>query len=112
MRISDWSSDVCSSDLGCDVWLENEQDREKPSRLLLLASNQQGYLALCEILSRAWLDNQYKAREEVRREWLVGREGLIVIYGGKAGDVGQLLEEGKLAEAAVAPPHCATNGRQ
>src|SRR3546814_7300082 len=26
---------------GCDVWLENEQDREKPSRLLLLASNQQ-----------------------------------------------------------------------
>lgn len=86
---------------GCDVWLENEQDREKPSRLLLLASNQQGYLALCEILSRAWLDNQYKARAEVRREWLLGREGLIVISGGRAGDVGQMLEAGKPDEAAV-----------
>src|SRR3546814_17686799 len=53
------------------------------------------------ILSRAWLDNQYKARAEVRREWLVGREGLIVISGGRAGDVGQMLEAGKLAEAAV-----------
>src|SRR5690606_36057589 len=86
---------------GCDVWLENEQDREKPSRLLLLASNQQGYLALCEILSRAWLDNQYKARAEVRREWLLGREGLIIISGGRAGDVGQLLEAGKTDEAAI-----------
>ncbi len=86
---------------GCDVWLENEQDREKPSRLLLLACNQQGYLALCDILTRAWLDNQYKARAEVRREWLLGREGLIVISGGRAGDVGQMLEAGKPDEAAV-----------
>ncbi|MFW7339926.1 DNA polymerase III subunit alpha [Pollutimonas sp. H1-120] len=86
---------------GCDVWLENEQDREKPSRLLLLACNQQGYLALCDILTRAWLDNQYKARAEVRREWLLGREGLIVISGGRAGDVGQMLEAGKPDEAAI-----------
>ncbi|UYO92576.1 DNA polymerase III subunit alpha [Pollutimonas sp. M17] len=86
---------------GCDVWLENEQDREKPSRLLLLARNQQGYLALCEILTRAWLDNQYKARAEVRREWLSGREGLIVISGGRAGDVGQMLEAGRMDEAEL-----------
>src|SRR3546814_3168312 len=32
---------------------------------------------------------------------LVGREGLIVISGGRAGDVGQMLEAGKLDEAAV-----------
>ncbi|MDS1142070.1 DNA polymerase III subunit alpha [Pusillimonas sp. SM2304] len=86
---------------GCDIWLQNEQDRDKPYRLLLLASDQQGYLALCELLSRAWLDNQYRGRAEVRREWLLGRTGLIILSGGRAGDVGQMLEAGKTEEAAV-----------
>jgi DNA polymerase-3 subunit alpha len=84
---------------GCDVWLENEHDRDKPFRLLLIASNHQGYLALCEVLTQAWLDNQYRGRAEVRREWLRGRSGLIVLSGGRAGDVGQALEAGSMAEA-------------
>ncbi len=86
---------------GCDIWLQNEQDRDKPYRLLLLASNQDGYLALCELLSRAWLDNQYRGRAEIRREWLLGKAGLIVLSGGRAGDVGQMLEAGKIDEAAM-----------
>ncbi|PLC55453.1 DNA polymerase III subunit alpha [Pollutimonas nitritireducens] len=86
---------------GADIWLENEVDREKPFRLLLLASSQQGYLALCEILSRAWLENQYRGRAEVRRDWLMGRDGLIMLSGGRQGDVGQMLDAGKPAEAAV-----------
>src|SRR5690625_774850 len=84
---------------GADVCIENEQDREQPQRLLLLAKNHDGYLALCELLSRAWLENQYRARGEIRREWLRGRSGLIVLSGGRAGDVGQLLEAGKYQEA-------------
>ncbi|HUH59903.1 MAG TPA: DNA polymerase III subunit alpha [Candidimonas sp.] len=86
---------------GCDIWVQNEQDRDKPSRLLLLATGQQGYLALCEILSRAWLENQYRGRAEVRRDWLSGREGLIALSGGRGGDVGQLLESGKADDAAL-----------
>lgn len=46
--------------MGCDIWLQNEEDREKPSRLLLLVQNEAGYLSLCDILTRAWLGNQYK----------------------------------------------------
>ena len=86
---------------GSDVWLENEQDRDKPYRLLLLASNHQGYLALCELLSQAWLDNQYRGRAEIKREWLQGRSGLIILSGGRAGDVGQMLETGRMDEAAA-----------
>src|SRR5690554_4406692 len=52
---------------GADVWLENEHDRDKPQRLLLLARNHDGYLALCDLLSRAWLTNQYRGRAEIRR---------------------------------------------
>ena len=84
---------------GCDVWLQNETDRDKPYRLLLLVSSEQGYLHLCEILTQAWLDNQYRGRAEVRREWLAGKSGLILLSGGRAGDIGQALEAGRDDEA-------------
>lgn len=48
--------------VGTDIWLENEVDRDKPFRALLLAQNYDGYLAICRLLSRAWLDNQYSRR--------------------------------------------------
>ena len=86
---------------GADVWLQNEVDREKPQRLLLLARNYAGYLALCDLLSRAWLTNQNRGRAEVRREWLADQAGLIVLSGGRAGDVGQLLEAGREDEAVA-----------
>src|SRR5690554_5634145 len=56
--------------VGSDLYLENEIDRDKPYRVAVLAMNHDGYLALCDILTRAWLDNQYKGRGEVKREWL------------------------------------------
>src|SRR5450830_50005 len=56
--------------VGVDVWITNDDNREKPSRLMLLAKNRMGYLQLCELLSQAWLTNQYKGRAEIRTEWL------------------------------------------
>ncbi len=84
---------------GCDVWLANEQDRDKPFRVLLLVQNRQGYLNLCELLSRAWTSNQFKGRAELQREWLENQEGLIVLSGGVAGDVGQALLAGRTDQA-------------
>src|SRR5262245_51237838 len=39
--------------IGCDLWITNEQDRDKPFRALMLCQNRGGYLKLCELLSRA-----------------------------------------------------------
>src|SRR5262245_1822246 len=44
--------------VGADCWLQNDADRDKPHRLLLLCASRGGYLALCGLLSRAWLHNQ------------------------------------------------------
>src|SRR3546814_9893943 len=112
MRISDLSSDVCSSDLvripdlvakvleygqpavaltdlsnvfglvkfykaarkagvkplaGCDVYVQNDEDRDKPHRVMMLVAGAQGYLNLCRLLTQAWLDNQYRGRAEDRK---------------------------------------------
>ncbi|RJX32173.1 MAG: DNA polymerase III subunit alpha [Oxalobacter sp.] len=89
---------------GSDIWITNDEQRDKPSRLLLLVKNHDGYLQLCEILSRAWLENQHRGRAEVRIEWLQalrqsGKSGLIALSGAQMGDVGIAIDNGNLAAA-------------
>ncbi len=79
---------------GSDVWVTNDEDRDKPYRILLLVTSRVGYLTLCDLLTRAWLTNAHRGRGEIRREWLAHAPGLIVLSGARAGDVGQALMAG------------------
>ena len=91
--------------IGCDVWISNDEDRDKPSRLLLLVKNRHGYLQLCELLSQAWLTNLHRGRAELRAEWLEqllesGKPaGLIALSGAHFGDVGVAIDNGNLGLA-------------
>ncbi|GAB3444092.1 DNA polymerase III subunit alpha [Massilia solisilvae] len=99
--------------VGVDAWITNDENRDKPSRLLILAKNRTGYLQLCELLSKAWLTNQYKGRAEIRVEWLEAlatskstlepdvdqANALIVISGAHFGDIGQAIDNGDLDKA-------------
>jgi DNA polymerase-3 subunit alpha len=89
--------------LGVDAWVSNDADRDRPCRLLLLAADRSGYLNLCELLSRAWLQNPYRGRGELRPEWLAELNGgLIALSGAASGEVGSLLLAGKRAAAVEA----------
>src|SRR6476620_10653906 len=108
--------------IGVDAWISNDDNRDKPSRLLLLAKNHMGYLQLCDLLSRAWLTNQNKGRAEIRPEWLAElatsvstvnpgesqANGLIVLSGAHFGDVGTAIENGNLALAERCARHWAS----
>ncbi|MGW8271066.1 MAG: DNA polymerase III subunit alpha, partial [Burkholderiales bacterium] len=87
--------------VGVDCWLQNEADRDKPYRVLLLAATHAGYLRLCDLLTRAWLHNQHRGRPELRRDWFdqATGEGLIALSGAAAGDIGQALLSGNDAVA-------------
>jgi DNA polymerase III subunit alpha len=91
--------------VGCDLWIANEQDRDKPHRLLLLCQNRAGYLRLCDLLSRAYRGNQYRGRAEVAKSWFaeLATDGLIALSGAQHGDVGHAL----LADNASAARHLA-----
>jgi DNA polymerase-3 subunit alpha len=88
--------------IGADCWVQNDADRDKPWRLLLLCASREGFLRLSELLSRAWLKNQHRARAEISSDWLrePGTEGLIALSGFAGGDVGHALATGN-ANAAV-----------
>ena len=86
--------------IGCDVLISNEVERDKPSRLLLLCQSHAGYLRLCDLLTRAYLSNQYRGRPEIRKEWLrEGSEGLIALSGACLGEIGNALVNGNQAAA-------------
>src|SRR4051794_4529682 len=88
--------------VGCDVWITNNDDRDKPSRLLLLVKNSVGYLQLCELLSKAWLTNMHRGRAEIRAEWLQELQpqgGLIALSGAHFGDIGIAIDNGNLVVA-------------
>lgn len=84
--------------IGCDFWVSNEDNPKKPFRLLLLARNHNGYLRLCDLISRSYLENQ-REQAQLRKAWLVDTQDLIALSGGLQGDVAQALAVGNIALA-------------
>lgn len=94
--------------IGCDVFISNETERDKPFRLLLLCQSGAGYLRLCELLTRAYVARMENGRLELKKEWLRERtEGLIALSGAHLGDVGVMLSNGNIAAAQQCAHHWA-----
>ncbi|MGH8763650.1 MAG: DNA polymerase III subunit alpha [Nitrosospira sp.] len=89
--------------IGCDVWVSNDDDRDKPARLLLLCQSYVGYLLLCRLVSRAYRENQRHGRAEIKKSWFneskSGTAGLIALSGANSGDIGLMLMQNNLVQA-------------
>ncbi len=80
--------------LGADVWIENNKKPQQPSRILLLVQNQAGYHLLCELISKAYLENQTNGRPELKSEWFDrDTNGLILLSGHTDSDIGFALQQ-------------------
>ncbi|WP_018151728.1 DNA polymerase III subunit alpha [Leeia oryzae] len=100
--------------VGCDIWVSNLEDRDKPFRLLLLVKNRQGYGRLCDILTLAYRKNQHRGRAEVMPDWLHhnptsedgtqggDNSGLLALSATNWGEIGVHLTNGNLVAAETA----------
>ncbi len=79
---------------GVDVAITNPKDRDSAHRVLLLARDRTGYLQLSELLTRAFLTNQYRGRPELQADWLTpeSASGLICLSGGMHGELARVLQ--------------------
>jgi len=78
--------------MGAEIWLENPQDDQHPTCLVLLCQNDQGYQYLTQLLSLAYFEGQTLDKPLIKREWLETRcEGLIALSGALMGDIGRAL---------------------
>ena len=86
--------------IGVEVCMEAEAGEKGSSRLVLLAQSRAGYLNLCDLLSRGWLENAGSGQACLRWDWLRDRgEGLIVLSGADSGSLGQALLAGDAVRA-------------
>jgi len=86
--------------VGVDLWLRNEDDANKPFRLVLLVQNSEGYRNLTRLVSRTYLEGQHLGRPMLDRSWLDGAcAGLIALSGGRDGDVDLALQNGDKDQA-------------
>ena len=70
-------------------------------KILLLVQSQKGYLNLCELLTRSWIQQDVKSHQpSVKWDWLAElSEGLIFLSGGQLGHIGQNLLLGNAEQA-------------
>ena len=77
---------------GSDFHVMDDNDETQISSLCLLASTNQGYRNLTELISRAYQQGQYLGVPYIKRAWLAEyAEGLIALSGGRKGEIGQAL---------------------
>ena len=96
--------------IGADCWLSEAGLRETMGRsdaavrhrFTLLCQNQTGYLNLCRLLSKAWVDrNSAHSPTLCWQDLSQAHSGLIALSGGYLGDVGKLLSSGRAAAAQL-----------
>ncbi|MEG9488282.1 DNA polymerase III subunit alpha [Mannheimia indoligenes] len=86
--------------IGADVYVKSDTGSDDYFELTLLAKNNKGYHNITQILSKAYQQG-YIEFPMVEREWLAElNEGIIVLSGGRMGDVGKALLKENLSEAA------------
>ncbi len=78
--------------VGADVLIQNPEDLDHPSRLVLLCQDRDGYLNLCQLLSRGYMEGQHLGLPYLQREWVSAHsKGLIALSAAREGDIGQAL---------------------
>ncbi|WP_376690363.1 DNA polymerase III subunit alpha [Wenzhouxiangella sp. EGI_FJ10409] len=81
--------------VGADVRVQQAGDAEQFGVVTLLVQNRDGYLSLCRILSRSFLEGRFRGQPRVHPAWLRGHtDGLIALVG-RQSDVGEALANGR-----------------
>ncbi|MGR9106315.1 MAG: DNA polymerase III subunit alpha [Gammaproteobacteria bacterium] len=88
--------------IGADLLLRNPKTPAAPSKITLLCQDDSGYLALTELLSRAYLEGQHQGVPTVSWDWVKAHnQGLIALSGGLCGEIGQFLLGSRPEDAAA-----------
>ena len=81
--------------IGCDFWVKSKALEGELSRIVVLTTNNAGYKNLTELISKAYLRGHIQGKAVIDRDWLIDHtEGLILLSGGREGDLGKALLKG------------------
>ncbi|AKS41990.1 DNA polymerase III subunit alpha [Wenzhouxiangella marina] len=80
---------------GADLRVSDPEHPERFGVITLLIQDRTGYLNLCRLLSRSFLEGRFRGQPRVHPAWLKGQtEGLITLLG-RSSNLGQALSNGR-----------------
>ncbi|MCD9496550.1 DNA polymerase III subunit alpha [Photobacterium carnosum] len=91
--------------IGADFKVQSQDMGDELFELTILAANNEGYKNLTLLISEAYQRGHVQHQPVIDKEWLIKySEGLIILSGGRTGDVGRALLKGnqQLTDACVA----------
>ena len=81
--------------IGTDFWMRCDELEDELSRIVVIASDNDGYKNLTELISEAYLRGHVQGKAVIDKAWLAKyAKGLILLSGAKDGDVGKALLKG------------------
>ncbi|MBW3775422.1 DNA polymerase III subunit alpha [Aeromonas veronii] len=91
--------------VGADFWVQSDELGDEQFRLTLLAMDNDGYQNITLLISRGYQRGHVQGRPVIDKSWLPEHaKGVIVLSGGREGDVGKFLLKGnrQMTEQCVA----------
>lgn len=91
--------------VGADFWVQSDELGDEQFRLTLLAMDNDGYQNITLLISRGYQRGHVQGRPVIDKIWLAEHaKGVIVLSGGREGDVGKFLLKGnrQMTEQCVA----------
>ncbi|MDF2391159.1 DNA polymerase III subunit alpha [Aeromonas sp. 2MA4] len=91
--------------VGADFWVQSDELGDEQFRLTLLAMDNDGYQNITLLISRGYQRGHVQGRPVIDKEWLTDHaKGVIVLSGGREGDVGKFLLKGnrQMTESCLA----------
>ncbi len=80
---------------GADIRVSDPDQPDQAGVITLLIQNRTGYLNLCRLLSRSFLEGRYRGMPRVHPAWLKDQtDGLIALVG-RSSNIGQALANGR-----------------
>ncbi|MGB0513801.1 MAG: DNA polymerase III subunit alpha, partial [Wenzhouxiangellaceae bacterium] len=85
--------------VGADLRLTDPASDAESSVLTLLVQDQTGYLNLCRLISRSFIDGRVGGQARIQPEWLPGNTGGLIALLGWQSSLGQAIAGGHFDEA-------------
>lgn len=80
---------------GADLRVSDPDHPELYGVVTLLVQNRIGYLNLCRLLSRSFLEGRFRGQPRIHPAWLRGQTDGLIILLGRSSNVGQALGNGR-----------------
>ncbi len=86
--------------VGADVRIQDPNQSDEAGIVTLLVENRDGYLNLCRLLTRSFLEGRFRGQPRIHPAWLRNSTAGLIALAGRQSDIGEAIGNGRLNQAA------------